>query len=497
MGERGLVGPDEPRYASIAREMAVSGDWVTPRLGSEPWFEKPALLYWLGAISAKLGVDDDRATRLPVALISAAFLLFFHRHIKRQFGSPSAGYALVVLGTSVGWSSFSQIGTFDLPLAVSLSAAMLVLMPWAEKSDISTRRTLPWFGALLGVSMLAKGLVGPAIAVLTLLAVCRERGFTSVTRDLTKPRVWLPFVAIAVPWYLFCYIENGGFFLEDFFWRHHFQRFADNSLQHVQPFWFFVPVLTLGFLPWTPLVFVWPTTALRTDARVRFLLAWCLSTFLLFSLSTNKLPGYILPMFPPMAILAGLQLAGSRSKLGAFAIAALSLTLFPVADALLPRALSHGLFAAWPPNAVSGSHLTGVGLAIIVVLWAARSGRQKMAIQLLAVTAIVNLSYLQISTFSAIDREAGVRSLWLSAAPHQSEICVGDVRRHVIYGLDYYSVHQLPRCNEVPRPFHITGDPPQLSKPVQIPTTTPQVQPAPPRGRKPEGISKWPRITRP
>ncbi len=465
MDKRGLIGPDEPRYASVAREMIESDDWITPRLGAKAWFEKPVLLYWLGAVSAKLGVNDDRMTRLPVSLISIAFMFFFYRYTRRQFGPLEAQYALLILGTSIGWIAFSQIGTFDLPLSASLSAALLILMPWVQKSDVSTRKALPWFGALLGVSVLAKGLVGPAVGALTLLSVCRDRGFSSVIRDLIQLRVWLPFVAVAAPWYLFCYIENGNPFLEDFFWQHHFQRFTNDSLQHAQPFWFFIPVLALGFLPWTSFVVTRSIISFQNDARIRFLFMWCLSTLLLFSFSINKLPGYILPMFPPLAILAGLQLSRPRLRLGAFAIAGLSLMLVPIAEDVLPRALSHGLFAAWPPDTIAWSRVIGVSLATIMVLWAANSGKRTMAVQLLAAIAVVNISYLQIKTFPVIDGEAGVRPLWLSTEPHQSETCIGEVRRHVVYGLDYYSDHKLPRCIETPRPYHITGDPAQLTQP--------------------------------
>ena len=467
MGERGLVGPDEPRYASIAREMAESGDWVTPRLGGEPWFEKPALLYWLGALSITLGVDDDRATRLPAALVGVVFLFFFHRFTRRRFGSPAAEYALLILGTSVGWTAFSQIGVFDLPLAASVSAALLVLLPWVEKSDPSTRRALPWFGALLGVSVLAKGLVGPALAVLALLPVCRDHGPGSVARDLARPRVWLPFLAVAAPWYGLCYAQNGSVFLEEFIWRHHFERFTDGTLQHVQPFWFLAPVLMLGFLPWTPLAFGRRAAALRGDKRVNFLVGWSLTTFLLFSISTNKLPGYLLPMFPPLAILASLQLGGARPRRAVLVAAALSLALLPVAEAVLPRALSHGLFSAWPPHSVAWGRVAGPVFAAVAIAWAAGTGRRSTAVLLLGVTAVVNLSYLQINTFPAIDREAGTRSLWRVIEPRQSETCIGDVRRHVAYGLDYYSRHRLPPCSETPRPFRVTGDPARLLGPAR------------------------------
>ena len=130
MSERGLVSADEPRYAEIAREMAISGDWVTPRLEGKPWFEKPALLYWMGAVTYSLGLQDDRATRLPVALVTLCFLIYFHWQLVRNFGLRAADYATLILATSGGWVVFGQVGVFDMPLAASLGAALLVLLPY-------------------------------------------------------------------------------------------------------------------------------------------------------------------------------------------------------------------------------------------------------------------------------------------------------------------------------------------------------------------------------
>ena len=105
------------------------------------------------------------------------------------------------------------------------------------------------FGALLGLSVLAKGLVGPALAGLALLIVCWDRGLRLVVRDLLHWRTLAPFAAVAVPWYALCFARNGTPFLEEFFLLHHLERFATESLQHVQPIWFYVPVLLVGLLP--------------------------------------------------------------------------------------------------------------------------------------------------------------------------------------------------------------------------------------------------------
>ena len=106
--EVGLFGPDEPRYASIGRQMAASGDWVTPVLWGEPWFEKPALLYWMIASATRLGLDGELAARLPIALTSVAFLFFYQWTLAREFGQSASWYATAILGTSAGWLSFSQ-----------------------------------------------------------------------------------------------------------------------------------------------------------------------------------------------------------------------------------------------------------------------------------------------------------------------------------------------------------------------------------------------------
>lgn len=465
MSERGLVGPDEPRYAAIARAMAESGDWITPRLDGEPWFEKPALLYWMGALTARLGFDDDRATRLPVALMSAAFLAFFYWRLKREFGPQSAEFATLILATSAGWVVFSQVGGFDLPLSAALGAALLLLLPWVQEPSPESRRFLPWFGALLGLAVLAKGLVGPALTATALLPVAWQRGIRPVLRDLLHARTIGPFFAVALPWYLLCYLRNGAVFVEDFFLRQHWDRLADESIQHVQPMWFFVPVLLVALLPWTPLLAVPPSPETRKDPRIRFLAAWALATFVLFSLVTNKLPSYLLPMLPPLAALGGVGLAARKSVWAPLAVGAALLCLMPIAATLLPVALADGLIEAWPPERISLSWLGFTALAVGAIAILALRGRRRAAVALLAGCAAVSFVFLKSQAFPAVSERAGVRPLWLQIEPQLAETCLGDVRRHVAYGLNYYSHGRLPDCAAQPRPFRVESDPPALLSP--------------------------------
>src|SRR5579872_2739038 len=124
----GLVGPDEPRYAAISQEMAGSGDWITPRLWGQPWFEKPALLYWMTAAGFRLGLDEDLAPRLPVALASLVFLIFYWVFVRKQFGERVASYSTLFLGGSIGWIAFSRVAVTDLPLSICFSAAMFLVL---------------------------------------------------------------------------------------------------------------------------------------------------------------------------------------------------------------------------------------------------------------------------------------------------------------------------------------------------------------------------------
>ena len=464
MSDRGLVGPDEPRYASIAREMWRSGDWTTPRLDDEPWFEKPALLYWMGAAAAWLGIDDDRATRLPVAIFSVLFLLFFYWSLRNQFGVLAARYATLILATSAGWLAFSQTGSFDLPLAATLGAGLLSLLPWVEQSNARTRGRLPLFGALLGLSILAKGLVGPALAGLALLGVLRGHGPRSAAADLLHPRTWVPCLAVALPWYVLCYAANGSAFVDEFIWRHHVDRFLTGSLEHVQPFWYFVPVLLIGLLPWTPLLILLPRQALGTDPKARFLAVWAATTLIFFSVSTNKLPGYILPALPPLAALLGVGLAARRRAWVALVPAAFFLALLPLAADVLPVALARGLPKAWPPEQFSW--LWPIGAAAVAASLGYLDLRQRRgaAVAVLGSAAALGFIYLKTATFPAIDLHAGTRALWQQVEPQLARTCLGQVRRHVRYGLDYYSAGRLPDCDSAPRPLQIENDPAALTE---------------------------------
>ena len=454
----GMLGPDEPRYASIGREMARSGDWITPRLWGQPWFEKPALLYWMTGAGFRLGLSPDLAPRLPVSLLAAGFLLFFWWILRREFGSMAAGCAALILGTSVEWLVFSQVGVTDLPLAVTFSAAMLLALPWVRKGET---RGLPWAGALLGLAVLAKGLVPLALAVPLGIAVWRRP-----LRAALKAMVLLavPLVVIALPWYLLCYRANGMAFLHDFFWVHHFERVTSGALMHAEPWWFYGKVLLAALLPWTPLILPAARPSLYRDRGCLFLLALVLWGLLFFSLPVNKLPGYLLPVLPAAAALFGIALQDTKRVAPVLAACALLLAVFPIMAPVLPQALASGLSKVpFPP--FRPYWLLPIAAAAAVWLLEAR-GRRMAAVFSIAAGATAGVFYLKITAMPQVDRIASSRLLWQDVAARAGSTCVENIHRNWRYPLNYYSIQPLPECSAEPRSVHIfqiPGQPPRVS----------------------------------
>jgi len=444
LGDFGVIGPDEPRYAAIGREMTSSGDWVTPRLWGEPWFEKPVLLYWMTGAGFLLGLNEHLAPRLPVALASVAFLLFFYRLLAREFGASEALYSAIVLAGSAGWLAYSHVSLTDLPMAAAFSTAMLCALPWLKTGQ---RRWLLGTAVCLGLAVLAKGLVPLALA-LPLLWVGRPR-----IRDLFQSGIAGAFLLVTAPWYALCYARNGEAFVREFFWEHHLGRFTTDALQHQQPVWFFVPVLLGALFPWTallPLLFQKP---LYQDPRTKLLLLWPVFGFLFFSASTNKLPGYLLPLLPALAALIGIALARARDVRWMLAAAAVLLILVPVAAGVLPRALAAGLSRSQMPPLDWRA-----GFPVIVaaaVWWLEASGRRDKAIALLGAVIVASVLFLKCSVFPALDRQLSAHFLWKQIQPQRQKVCIEELHRSRRYELNYYSVTPLPDCGEEPKEIRV------------------------------------------
>src|ERR1700731_2119067 len=344
LGAIGFVGPDEPRYAWIARDMAETGDWVTPRLYGKPWFEKPPLFYWGAAMSFKVFGVSEVPARLPSAISALLATLALAWLALRLYGAETARWLLLLLPTTVGMIGFSHAAATDMPFSSMLTIAMVcaaVVLGLTGNENSPVIPQTPWlalilFGFFLGLAVLAKGPVG---IILAGGAVFFWALFTKRWRDafrLFHPTALASFCLTALPWYILCPRRNPDFF-RIFIIEHNFKRYLTPEFQHIQPFWYYVPITIIALLPrlfWL----AWFASRERSKSesgtqrsQIFFPGAWGVFPILFFSLSKSKLPSYILPAVFPLGFLISVAVTRalkSRHVLGRSVLGLIGALLF-------------------------------------------------------------------------------------------------------------------------------------------------------------------------
>ncbi len=456
----GLVGPDEPRYASIARAMATSGDWVTPRLDGKPWFEKPVLYYWAAAGVMRLSGANEFSARMPSALAGAltALVLVW---VGCRFGDGEAGWvAATLFCTTVAAIGFSRAATADMlfsaALALSLAAAAEALFHSAE---IRRASWMLAFGAALGLATLAKG---PAAIVLAggtvgLWAAVSRRWREAL--QLAHPWALLAFGVVAIPWYLVCAVRNPDF-VQTFLIAHNVQRYLTGVFQHRQPFWFFGPILLAGLMPW-PMLLAVPVRdavrALRGDEWRKspefFFACWAIFPFVFFSFSESKLPGYILPVIAPLLLLVAKSMRiAMEAKEPLF-----RWQLAGVGASFVALAASAGYWLKrLPPDASIGEGqglllwgaivaLAGLAIALLGLGWRFRTALALSVLLTAGLVEGINSEFLPQLDVSLSPRAATRR---VQAVSDPSDpVYVYQVQRAWHYGLNYYFGRVLPEWN--------------------------------------------------
>ena len=402
---RTLVRPDEGRYAEIAREMAASGDYVTPTLNGLKYFEKPPLQYWATALAIETFGLNNFTGRWWPAFTGLLGLLFTWCAARALAGREVALVTTAVLGAMCYYFLIAHINTLDMGLTAFMTLTLVgMLRGFGVQGQTSAVArawmVAAWAGAAL--AFLSKGLIGivlpGAIFVLYLL-------FTRQWRLLTKLEwVWGPlvFLLIAAPWPLLVQSRNPEW-ANFFFIYEHFGRFANEEHDRFGSLFYFIPLVIVGLMPWTPALLKllhrdgWRTLretyAGATLNVPLFLTIWCVFIFLFFSASKSKLPSYLLPITPAAALLlTPLMLAGSdrsfRRLLLLIAIVPTTLFLLPLArDRFITDAYTPGMVDAFSLYIIVG----GVFFALaIVAAWRLnRRGRRVDAMLLAAVLATV------------------------------------------------------------------------------------------------------------
>lgn len=397
---RKLIKPDEGRYAEIPREMVASGDWTTPRLNDLKYFEKPPLQYWMTAAAYEVFGQHHWTSRLWTASTGFAGILLVWFAGLRLFGREAANYAAILLGSSMLYVLMGHINTLDMGVTFFLTLGIVGLLLGQTQADTSKCRNwmlLAWVA--LALAVLSKGLMGlvlPGAALFIYMVVQRD---FSVLRRMH----WLPglvvFLLITAPWFYLVMKANPEFF-QRFFIYEHYTRFTTKELGRYQPWYYFIPILLLGMLPWTVLMFdtlinTWRGIRLPGKAfnAARFLLIWAIFIYLFFTVSGSKLPSYLLPMFPALALLMGKQLVEMSSRrLFWMVIPMLPLTLLaagfaPFAARLADTPLQlqgYGEYAYWL-EAAALVWMLGVVVALVLL----RRTQKPAAVLVLALSTLL------------------------------------------------------------------------------------------------------------
>jgi 4-amino-4-deoxy-L-arabinose transferase-like glycosyltransferase len=426
LGHLPFIGPDEPRYAQVAREMFLRRDWITPTLGGYLWFEKPALLYWLTIVAFKLFGISEWSARAVGAIcglltVAAVYWIGTRTSDKNQQAGAIGFWCALVAGTSGGLIAFSRAVSFDIVVTMTIAWALAFFFAAELEADESLRRR--WLVGLyfaIGLSLIAKGLVGLVIPI-GVIGVYYTLCGKAPARDLRPSALWgIPLALIvAASWYAPMFWKHGTLFFDEFIIKHHFERFATNKYHHPGRIYYYLLILPLLALPWSALLVdgllqarktFWKGSDDRVNRLQTFALAWILFPLIFFSLSRSKLPGYILPVLPAVALLAGSRLAlfNSESK-NNWAIRATGALGLVCAIALPVFAWQSGKVSV--RAALIMAMLSGV-VGLLALL--SRRGKKTVAILIGAVTFAIVLVVLSSVAPGITDTESSRRLIQLA-----------------------------------------------------------------------------------
>jgi 4-amino-4-deoxy-L-arabinose transferase-like glycosyltransferase len=409
---RQLLEPDEGRYAEIPREMLTTGDWITPRLNDLLYFEKPPLQYWSTAAAYAAFGPHNWTARLWCVLTGLAGIALAFYAARRLHSMKAAIYAAAMLGSSVLYFGASHVNTLDAGVTFFLEATVfgLVLSRRSCATPLEARLSLGAAWVAMALAVLSKGLIGivlPALAFALYSALYRD----NETWRKLDAKIGIPLMlAIAAPWFVAVTRAHPDF--PYFFFVHeHFTRFLTTEHHRYEPWWFFLPVLLLGTLPWTPPMLKSLARPLQPPPRGEsfhasgFLAVWIAVVFMFFSASHSKLIAYILPLFPPLALLAGIRLAEMQtaeaareliaSATAAVVVFAAGLLVLAFAATRHPEML-HVAYVTW-----LAAGITLWGLAAAVATVGLRKRKLALGFATLAIAA-VGTSQLALTAVDAL-----------------------------------------------------------------------------------------------
>jgi 4-amino-4-deoxy-L-arabinose transferase-like glycosyltransferase len=486
LGYFGLVGADEPRYAQVAREMLARHDWITPTLGGLPWLEKPVLYYWQAMLAYRLFGVSDWAARLGSAADASLMIMGVYVFLRRLYPQPPyAGFqrdGALFTASAAGVVGFARAASTDMPLAVMFTLSLLAWYLWRQDGK---KLDLGCFYLFLGLATLAKGPVAPFLAGAVIVM------FAVLTRDLPTLRgtLWWPgillFALVTLPWYIAVQWRNPEF-ARVFIVEHNLARFGTNIYHHNQPFWYYVPVVWFGLVPWIILIVAAlmgvarrgrperEQTAAGENALSTFLAIWFILPLLFFSFSRSKLPGYGLPALPAGTLLLaeyvrrkiadGTQIRLRVIVLHAIVSASMVIPAVMIQSVLLQHRLS------WDRE-LFGSCSVAIALALATAVLIRTSGLTRLAIATLLPVSVALVVVLRLGS-PVLDQTQSVRP-WATELRgienllplRPLPVAILRLSREDEYGLQFYLDSPIPRyeLGEIPAGEHIVVVPHELA----------------------------------
>ena len=497
LGSLPLVGPDEPRYAEVAREMFARHDLITPTLGGLPWFEKPPLLYWLMIAGYRvLGVSEYAARLGPAicGLLTAVFVYWIGKTVEESRDASSlvtgenaeqrreglGRFSALVWLSSLGAIVFSHGASFDIVVTMTVTGALACFFVWhvrhGTRSDsggiidnqgAGTGPHWPLIGFYLfvGLSLLAKGLIGIVIPFGVIGSYfLLQRGWPN--RKFVKSLFWgVPLaIAVAAVWFGPMLSRHGWKFVDQFIVQHHFARFVTNKYHHPAPFYFYLLVLVALSLPWTMFLGAaffashrWQWRGGMPLDRVRvFAFSWVVVPVVFFSFSESKLTAYILPALPAVALLIGERITCFlRAQRG-------DLVLRSTGVLLIALGAGGGWYLAH--HASLSSACIGLGTSPLIAIGVAALARPQLRKVLfiliplaLFVTSVIGLSCVA----PVLARPESVRDL-LAAASARGYGAVSVVQLHTVERTaEFYAADRMM--------YRPDGEPVKLESVAQVP----------------------------
>jgi 4-amino-4-deoxy-L-arabinose transferase-like glycosyltransferase len=419
LGRGAITDSDEAFYAESAREMVASGNWLTPYYNYEQRWQKPVLYYWLTAATYLVTGPTEFGARLWAAMAGLGLVLVTAAAGRRWYDESTGLLAGAIVATNFGYFTIARMALPDLPLTFCITLAIWAALVSTLESERSPRTFVLLAALGLGLGFLMKGPVGVIIPLIVILPVLflERRSIALTPSDIVLG--FVVFIAVALPWYVAMWATHGNAYLQSFFVGDNFERFATERFNEPRPWWFYLPVVAGGLLPWTPLALTWlgPVTGLLRRRREVHtidlrLMMWAALPLIFYTLSVGKQPRYVLPVLPPLALLLassivertqewrGLDGVRSRPR------RAMGIVIGAFLSGAFLCGLGVALFRAQPllinvqPIYTTVAAVTIAVLGALVMLTAA-SRQWRAALLVLAIAAAITLPTIQYGALSS------------------------------------------------------------------------------------------------